>query len=70
MKIKIITATVASELEQSVNKFIAQKDIDVVKMDFSTAVTGNVHVAFTVMVSYEVHGMIEEAEGIDTRLFG
>jgi len=70
MKIKIITATVASELEQTVNKFIAQKDIDVLKMDFSTAVTGNVHLAFTVMVSYEVHGMIEEAEGIDTRLFG
>ena len=70
MKIKIFTAATAGDLEMDVNKFIALKEVDVVKMDFSTAVTGNMHLAFSVMISYELHGMIEEAEGIDNRLFG
>ncbi|MCL2019991.1 MAG: hypothetical protein FWG70_09570 [Oscillospiraceae bacterium] len=63
MKIKIFTAATAGDLEADVNKFISQKEVNIIKMDFSTAVTGNVHMAYSVMLSYEMHGFIEESEG-------
>ncbi|MCL2697917.1 MAG: hypothetical protein FWE74_07535 [Oscillospiraceae bacterium] len=62
MKIKVFTAATTHDLEKDVNRFIAQRDIDVVKMDFSTAVTASVHMAYSVMVTYEAHGLVIENE--------
>jgi hypothetical protein len=61
MKIKIITAATPSDLEKDVNKFISLKDVNIIKMDFSTAVTG-MHIAYTVMLTYESHGIVSENE--------
>jgi hypothetical protein len=61
MKIKVITAATTSDLEKDVNKFISLKDINVMKMDFSTAVTG-MHLAYSVMLTYESHGIVSENE--------
>jgi hypothetical protein len=62
MKIKIFTAATTHDLEKDVNRFIAQREIDIVKMDFTTTVTSSVHLAFTVMVTYEAHGLVIENE--------
>ncbi|MCL2636921.1 MAG: hypothetical protein FWD48_00985 [Oscillospiraceae bacterium] len=62
MKIRIFTSAAAAELEKDVNRFIAQRDIDIVQMQFSTAVTSSVHMAYSVMVTYEAHGLVIENE--------
>jgi hypothetical protein len=62
MKIRIFTATTTSDLEKDVNRFVAQREIDIIRMDFSTAVTANVHMAYSVMITYEAHGLVIENE--------
>jgi hypothetical protein len=62
MKIRIFTAATTGDLEKDVNRFIAQRDIDIIKLDFSTCVTSSVHMAYSVMISYEAHGLVIENE--------
>ncbi|MDR2531591.1 MAG: hypothetical protein LBC82_01975 [Oscillospiraceae bacterium] len=57
MKVKIFKATVTSDLEADVNKFIAKKDVNIIKMDFSTSTKD-----YAVMVTYETHGFVIENE--------
>jgi hypothetical protein len=62
MKIKIFTAATTHDLEKDVNRFIAQRDVDMIKMDFATCVTSSVHMAYSVMITYEAHGLVIENE--------
>jgi hypothetical protein len=57
MKIRIFTAANAADLEADVNKFISKRDLDVIKMDFTSTTKD-----YAVMVSYETHGFVMENE--------
>jgi hypothetical protein len=62
MRIKVFTAATTSDLEMDVNKFISKRDIDVINLDYTTVVTGHSHMAYTVMITYNMHGLVEENE--------
>jgi len=59
MKIKLFQEMNAGDLEELVNGFISNDDIEVLGMDFSANDKG-----LAVMITYKNHGRIHESEGI------
>ena len=57
MKVKIFQNASINELEELVNEFISNADLEIIKMDYAANNSG-----YSVMITYKYHGFLIETE--------